>query len=67
MKPKIIAILVVAILVLIVLFQNTNVVKVRLLFWGFEMSQVILILLLLIVGFVLGFMTAKLAGRRGDR
>lgn len=67
MKPKIIAILVVAILVLIVLFQNTNVVKVRLLFWSFEMSQVILILLLLIVGFVLGFMTAKLVGRRGNR
>jgi len=64
MKPKLIAIAAFAALALIVLIQNTNVIRVRLLFWSVEMSQVILVLLMLIIGFILGFAVAKLSGRK---
>jgi uncharacterized integral membrane protein len=64
MKAKYIALIIVLVLALIILFQNSQVIKIRLLFWKIEMSQIILVLFTLAVGFVLGFVTAKLAGRR---
>lgn len=51
-------------LVLVVLFQNAQVVTVRFLFWKIAMSRIILLLLTLIAGFVSGFVAAKLTGRR---
>jgi uncharacterized integral membrane protein len=64
MKPKVIIILIVAVLALIVLFQNTQDVVLRFLFWSRPVSQVVLILLTLALGFVAGFIAAKLSGRR---
>jgi uncharacterized integral membrane protein len=64
MKPKVIIILIVAVLALIVLFQNTQDVILRFLFWSRPVSQVVLILLTLALGFVAGFIAAKLSGRR---
>ena len=46
-------------LVLIILLQNTEVVAWRLLFWKVEMSRAIMIPLVLMVGFVAGFLTSK--------
>ena len=64
MKSKLIFSLVVAILFLIFLLQNTQVVTLRLYFWSISMSQIILIPLMLILGFVAGYITAKLTGKK---
>lgn len=61
MKPKIISVLVLIILFLVFLMQNTQVVTLRLYFWKISMSQIILIPLVLIIGFVLGYGVAKIA------
>ncbi|MEE9611024.1 MAG: LapA family protein [Desulfatiglandales bacterium] len=62
MKPKVIFILVVILLFLIILIQNTQVVTLRLFFWEAAMSQIILIPLIMIIGFVVGYFVAKLKG-----
>lgn len=64
MKAKWIVLLVVLVLALIILVQNTHVVAFRLLFWAVEMSLVVLVLLMLVIGFALGFLVAKLTGRK---
>ena len=43
------------IFILVFILQNTEVVTVNFLFWKLEMSRVILILVLLLVGFLLGY------------
>ena len=63
MRPKIIAIIVVSVLALIILLQNLQTVTFRLFFWKVEVSQLLLVLLMLIIGYVLGFLTAKLPGK----
>jgi uncharacterized integral membrane protein len=59
-------IITVALLALVVLFavQNAVVVDVRFLFWDFPMPRVFLVALLLGVGFVIGFLAARVSGRR---
>ena len=67
MKPKIITGLVLAVLLIIILFQNTHDTILRLYFWEISMPQIILILLLLIIGFLGGFVTAKLMGKKKNK
>ena len=59
LKPKQIGMIVLGVLFLIVLLQNTSVVTVRFLFWQFGMSQIILIPIVLIFGFTVGYIAAK--------
>jgi uncharacterized integral membrane protein len=59
----VIAIIVISILALIILLQNLDTVTFRLFFWSVEVSQLLLVLIMLIIGYVLGFLTAKLAGK----
>lgn len=66
MRPKLIISLVVVILFMIFLFQNTQVVTIRLYFWSISMSQIILILLTLILGFVAGYILAKITGKHAS-
>ena len=63
MKHKLITIAVIVILILIFLLQNNQVVTLRLYFWEISMSQIILIPLTMMAGFVLGFIVAKLTGK----
>jgi uncharacterized integral membrane protein len=67
MKPKIIACLVLAILLLIVLIQNTQIVTLRLFFWKIGMAQILLILLTMMIGFVVGYIVARVTGNRQER
>ena len=62
-NPKFIIALIVAVLVLILLFQNTQVVRLNIFFWEISMSQIILIPLVLILGFVAGYVAARLRGK----
>lgn len=59
MKPKVIVSLIVLLLAVIILFQNTQTVTLRFLFWQVSMSQVILMVLTLLIGFSLGYLATK--------
>ena len=63
-RPKVIAIIVVSVLALILLFQNVDIVTFRVFFWSGEVSQLVLVILMLAVGYILGFLTAKLGGKK---
>ena len=58
MKTKLLILLAVIILFLIFLIQNTQVVTLHLYFWKISMSQIILLPLTLIIGFLLGYVVA---------
>ena len=60
MRLKTIAIIVLVVLCLIILAQNTAVTTVRLLFWSFPMSQIILVLFMLVAGFLTGYFVATM-------
>jgi uncharacterized integral membrane protein len=64
MRPKFIAVLVLIALFLIILIQNIQPVTLRLFFWKVGMSQIILIPLTMAIGFVVGFIVAKVAGNQ---
>lgn len=62
MKAKIVLVLVAFVLLAVLLAQNTGIVTYRLLFWTVSLSQVVIVPLVALVGFVLGFVIG--AGRR---
>ena len=53
MKPKTIIVVILIVLALVIILQNTEVVTLRFLFWDLAMSRIILIPLLMLVGCVL--------------
>jgi uncharacterized integral membrane protein len=63
-KPKTIVSFVIVVLILVIFFQNTQVVSFRIFFWKISMSQIILIPLTMIIGLVLGYVIGKLTGNR---
>ncbi|MFH2145183.1 MAG: LapA family protein [Candidatus Omnitrophota bacterium] len=62
MKPKTIALLILAGLFLVVLLQNTQVVSVQFLFWEISMSRIILLPVVMGMGFIIGFFMGKRKG-----
>lgn len=56
MKPKTVAVLVAAILFLIVLFQNLASVPMRVLFWTFPVSLLLVILVPFLAGVAVGWL-----------
>ena len=64
MKAKTIIILILIALFVIILIQNTQVLTVQLFFWEVSMSRIILICLLMLVGFIIGFLVAKVGRKR---
>ena len=71
MKAQTIVVLVIIGLFLIVLIQNTHVVTLRLLFWKLEIAQIILVPLTMVIGFILGYLVAKVTsgshGKQGKK
>ena len=67
MKPKTIILLIIFLLVLILLLQNSQVVTFRIFFWKVSMSSIIMFLFILILGFIFGFISAKLIGKKGKK
>ena len=63
-KPRLVAAAVLAILILVLVLQNTEVVSVRFFLWDFTMSSVILMLLTTLVGFVCGYLVARVLAAR---
>ncbi len=64
MKPKAVVIMILAILFLIILIQNTHVITLNLFFWKISLSTIILIVFVLLGGFIIGYLTSMLT-RRG--
>lgn len=58
-NPKLILGIIISVLFLVFLFQNMEVVTLRLYFWKISMSQIILIPLCILLGFALGYLSAK--------
>jgi len=67
MKPKTVAILLVALLSLIILIQNSKAVIFQLLFWRITIPLVILILLVFVAGFMLGYVSIRQYDKRRKR
>lgn len=64
MKLKYIIGLILAVLVIIVFIQNTQVVNYRVFFWRISVSQIILVPLTLLIGFAFGYLIAKIRKKR---
>lgn len=60
MKFKSYLILAILLLVIIIFIQNTEVVNFKIYFWKISISRIILLPSLLIVGFIVGYITAKI-------
>ena len=60
MKTKIIIVAVLLVLIAILLIQNTQEVIFRIYFWKISMSQMILVPLAVLVGFLFGYFAAKM-------
>lgn len=66
MNVKLVLVSVIAVLTGIVIMQNTEVVSFKFLFWQFNMSRILLLLVTMILGFALGFFVAKLSPRSDE-
>jgi uncharacterized integral membrane protein len=60
MQAKTVLIAVLVVLFLILLIQNVQVVYLRFLFWKISMSRIIFYPLILLTGFLIGYITAKI-------
>ncbi len=60
MQAKTVLIVVLVVLFLILLIQNVQVVYLRFLFWKISMSRIIFYPLILLTGFLIGYITAKI-------
>jgi uncharacterized integral membrane protein len=66
-SPKAIGIVVLLVLCFILIIQNTQVVTIRLFFWKLSMSQIILMPLALLAGFVIGVLTQAHFSKRREK
>ncbi len=64
MKTKTVIILILIILFLILLAQNTEVVDFKIYFWKISMSRIIIYPGILITGFIIGYITAIVSGKK---
>ena len=60
MKAKMIVAVGLFLLILVIILQNTQVVTLRLFFWDFSLSRIVLITMTLVIGFIIGYVAAKL-------
>lgn len=63
MNTKIIIALIGIAFYLVILAQNTEVVGVKVLFWEAHMSRIILMTIMGIIGFVIGYLVARFSGQ----
>jgi uncharacterized integral membrane protein len=66
MKAKTIIVVVLILLALIILVQNTQVVEFGLLFWKIGMSKILMLFIALLVGFLVGFFVRPLIVKKKE-
>jgi len=64
MKFKTIVVLAIIVLIVIIFIQNTEVVEFKIFFWKLQMSRIILMPGILLTGFIIGYITAKINRRQ---
>ncbi len=64
MNPKIIGIIVLIVILVIFALQNANPLNIRFLFWAFETSAVLSILVSFLIGFLVGWLVLLLGTRK---
>jgi uncharacterized integral membrane protein len=62
-SPKFITTLVLIVLLVILLIQNTQAVSLKIYFWKISMPEFILIPVVLAIGFIAGYLVAIMTGR----
>ncbi|MBD3225481.1 MAG: DUF1049 domain-containing protein [Caldithrix sp.] len=67
MAPKRIIIIILGILFLTILLQNTQVVTLNLLFWQIGMSRIIFIPLVLLIGIIIGFILGSMRKKQNKK
>jgi uncharacterized integral membrane protein len=60
MRAKIITLIILVVLFTIFITQNTEVITIKAFFWQFEMSAIVLITLIGLIGVSVGFILAKI-------
>ncbi len=63
MRPKTIILMILLLLCLVILVQNTQVVTLQVFFWHITMSRILLIPILILIGFIIGCLAAVLRRR----
>jgi uncharacterized integral membrane protein len=61
-NTKLVITIVLLILAAVIIFQNTDPVNLKMLFWGFQASLIILLILVLIIGMIIGYFLPKIIG-----
>jgi len=61
-NTKLVITIVLLILTAVIIFQNTDPVNLKMLFWGFQASLIILLILVLIIGIIIGYILPKIIG-----
>ncbi len=61
-NTKLIITIVLIILAGVIIFQNTVLVDLKMLFWSFQASLIILLILVLIIGIIIGYFLPKIIG-----
>ena len=64
MSAKVIVITALSLLAIVVMLQNRASVPVQFLFWSVTMSRILLIFILLLVGFVIGYILHDMQARK---
>lgn len=64
-QVKLIAVLVILLIVVILVLQNTEPVQVQLLLFSLTLPLAGLIVSMIVIGYILGFLTVLVAGRKG--
>ena len=65
-KAKFIITAILAVLFGVLLMQNSEVVSLKMFFWEISMSRIIFFPVLLLAGFVIGFVVAKMTGSQDN-
>ncbi|MCH7964912.1 MAG: DUF1049 domain-containing protein [Bacteroidetes bacterium] len=61
-NTKLVITIVLLILAAVIIFQNTAPVNLKILFWSFQASLIILLILVLIIGIIIGYVLPKIIG-----
>jgi uncharacterized integral membrane protein len=61
-NTKLVITIVLIILAGVIIFQNTVLVDLKMLFWSFQASLIILLILVLIFGIIIGYFLPKIIG-----
>lgn len=61
-NTKLVITIVLLILAAVIIFQNTDPVNLKMLFWSFQASLIILLILVLIIGIIIGYFLQKIVG-----